>query len=486
MSGSRARTSLLLATCCGICAAHIPASALAHASERGHVLLLPTGYYLLGGAVAVALSFLALAVAVPRKRLPRRWPLGGIADLRAATSWIGFGFFAVVLAAGIWGSRDPLSNPLPLAVWTLLWVGLTLFQGVLGDLWAWLNPWYGPWQLVRRLASWTPSSRRDAAEGQVRDATGLFVLPDAVAYWPAAVLFLAFAWFELVYPAPDDPARLGAVVAAYWVATFLAVILFGYDPWIQRGEFLSVFFRLVAQLGILEAVRNGKSWRVSVGWPGAKLRSVAPLPLSGVLFVLLALSSVSFDGFSKTFLWLGANGINPLEFPGRTALMGINGAGLLAACAALSSVFFLAVWLGEKLAGGSDLARAAGLCVWSLLPISLAYHFAHYLTLLLVNGQYAVIALSDPFDRGWSILGADTPRIEAGLVLGHDAAWYLWNAQAFAIIAGHALAVGAGHRMAARMHPGRREAALSQLPLTVLMIGYTVFGLWLLSTPAAG
>ena len=30
------------------------------------------------------------------------------------------------------------------------------------------------------------------------------------------------------------------------------------------------------------------------------------------------------------------------------------------------------------------------------------------------------------------------------------------------------------------------QAALSQLPLTVLMIAYTVFGLWLLSTPTAG
>ena len=28
-----------------------------------------------------------------------------------------------------------------------------------------------------------------------------------------------------------------------------------------------------------------------------------------------------------------------------------------------------------------------------------------------------------------------------------------------------------------------RRAVLSQLPLAVLMVGYTVFGLWLLSTP---
>ena len=61
---------------------------------------------------------------------------------------ISFAGFAVLIAAGLFGSRDPLSNPLPLVIWTLLWVGLALLQGVFGDLWSWLNPWYGPWRLV--------------------------------------------------------------------------------------------------------------------------------------------------------------------------------------------------------------------------------------------------------------------------------------------------------------------------------------------------
>ena len=41
------------------------AEALAHASNRGHVLLLPTRHYLMGGAIAVAASFLVLAVLPP-------------------------------------------------------------------------------------------------------------------------------------------------------------------------------------------------------------------------------------------------------------------------------------------------------------------------------------------------------------------------------------------------------------------------------------
>ena len=106
----------------------------------------------------------------------------------------------------MFGSRDPLSNPLPLTVWTLLWVGLTLVQGVLGNLWAWINPWYGPAWLARRLGLSTPMLR----------------LPRSVGCWPAVILFAGFAWFELIDPAPDDPSRLAAIVLAYAAANLAA------------------------------------------------------------------------------------------------------------------------------------------------------------------------------------------------------------------------------------------------------------------------
>jgi len=200
----------------------------------------------------------------------------------------------------------------------------------------------------------------------------------------------------------------------------------------------------------------------------------------------MALSSVSFDGFMRTFAWLGLIGINPLEFPGRSAVVAENTLGLLAMFVALGVVFALAVWMGERLAGGQSFRRAAGLFVWSIVPIALAYHFSHYLTAFLVNGQYALAALSDPFFRGWNLFGTAIAHVQAGVVLGADSAWAIWNAQAAAIIGGHVLAVAIAHMIAFRLHGSGRRAALSQLPMTVLMVGYTVFGLWLLSTPTAG
>ncbi|TGT37731.1 hypothetical protein EN784_45710 [bacterium M00.F.Ca.ET.141.01.1.1] len=452
----------------------LPTPAFAHASDRGHVLLLPTGYYLIGGAFAVAASFLVLAL-LPPDTIDRFWrrrlPLFTFSDsARATISLVSFAGFVILITAGPFGSRDPLSNPLPLVVWTLLWAGLTLLQGVFGDLWSWLNPWYGPWRLLSRL-----TGRGDEVARQ---------LPQWLGCWPAVILFLAFAWFELIDPAPDDPARLAFAAGFYWLVTFIAMLVFGYDKWSRGGEFLGIFFSMVSRFA---AVARDDDGRLALCWPGAKLLAAEPLPASGMAFLLLALSSVSFDGLSKTFFWLGLFGINPLEFPGRTAVIDSGTLGLGMTFALLTAVFLLAVFLGQRLARSDrSLAQSAGLLVWSIVPIALAYHVAHYLTALLVDGQYALASLSDPFALGWNLFGTADMQVEAGIVAGAGSAWWLWNVQASAIILGHVLAVLVAHGFAWRLHPQPTRAALSQFPLTVLMIAYTIFGLWLLATPTVG
>jgi len=453
-----------------------PASA--HFSDRGFVMLLPTGHYQAGGALAVAASFLALILLPPA--LVERMAEARIVLLtglrlrgRTAVSLLAFAVLIVLVLSGWRGSRDPLSNPLPLTVWTLFWVGLTLVQGVFGNVWAWINPWYGPCRLILRLLG------RSEEEP-------LPPLPRSVGYWPAVGLFFGFAWFELIDPAPDDPARLATVTAVYFTANLFAMLAFGHEAWSRRGECLSGFFGLIARFAIVECAENEGRSRIALCWPGASLKDAPPLPPSGVLFLLLTLASVSFDGLSRTFFWLGANGVNPLEFPGRTALIGTNTAGLLSTFFVLSLVFMLAVWIGERsVRSKSPFWQAAGLLVWSIVPIALAYHFSHYLTVLLVNGQYALVALSDPFALGWNLFGTADLQVAPGVTMGSQAAWLVWNLQAGAIVAGHILAVLTAHIMSHRLHPVGKATGLSQLPLTLLMIGYTVFGLWLLSTPTA-
>src|SRR5262245_55767184 len=370
--------------CLAALAMLVPSAAWAHGGDRAFVLLMPTGYYLAGGALAVAATVLVLAL-VPSgisDRLARaRLPLVALrAPSPVAVSLLSFLFLAFLLATGLAGSRDPLANPLPLTVWTLWWVGFTLATAVLGNLWAYANPWTGPYRLVIRLRGlWrsklsteqaTPSPPplrgrdrvggnlehqmsgfppplapprvmsktclRHDGEGNPVSASGqgggpsgrvegLLPYPAWLGYWPAVVLFFGFAWFELIDLAPDDPARLAVAVGAYWLFTFIALLLFGEEAWLGRAEPFSVFFRFIGGLSPLvwtpepgDAARH----RLSLALPGAGLLDRGALPPSGTLFILLALASVSFDGLSKTFWWLGLNGINPLEFPGRSAVLG--------------------------------------------------------------------------------------------------------------------------------------------------------------------
>lgn len=449
-----------------VCLAALATPALSHTSERAFILLLPTGYYLLGGAAAVAASFVIL-LALPVERVTRwceaRLVLAQIAA--PGETWISLISFAVLvmlILAGYFGSRDPLDNPLPLTVWTLWWIGLTIAHALFGDLWRYLNPWVGPFRLLGLRKT---------------------LLPYRLGYWPAILGLLAFAWFELIYPAPDDPAILARAVILYSVVTWIGMALFGEQAWLSRGEAFSVFFGLIARVAPLQR----KQRLLALGIPGRALADLPPLPPSGVLFVLLTLATVSFDGLGKTFWWLDLNGINPLEFPGRSAVMGINSVGLILLWLMLAAAFLACIRIGRALAGlHGPFWPHAGALAASILPISIGYQFAHYLTALLVNGQYAMIAITDPFALGWFASEDRMHQVTTSFLFHHSGVAVIWNPQAAGIVAGHVVAVLVAHLISLRLDTARRATLLSQAPLAVLMVAYTLFGLWLLSAPAAG
>ncbi|MCH8169228.1 MAG: hypothetical protein IIC03_15055, partial [Proteobacteria bacterium] len=391
----------------------------------------------------------ALRAAFRLRLVWSRAPGGG----ETAVSLLALAALAALVLTGLYGTRDPLANPLALTIWTIWWVGFTLAQAVFGDLWRWLNPWTG----LHRLIAPAPPFR----------------LPARLGYWPAVAGLLAFGWFELVDIAPADPTRLARAVAAYWALSFAGTILFGAEAWLARAECFSVFFRFIARLAPL----RGAGGETRVGPPGAHLIAHQPLPVSGALFLLLALSTVSFDGLSKTFFWLGRIGVNPLAFPGRSAVVWENTAGLIGAWAALAAAFALCVLAGLALAGERGRLREAfGRLALAITPIALGYHLAHYLPVLLVNGQYALAA-------GAALLGLGEVPVTTSFFNTAATVRLIWLTQAGAIVVGHIVAVALAHRLALELLPDPRRAALSQLPVSALMVLYTLFGLWLLASP---
>ena len=458
------------------CAACAPA-ALAHAGERGFILLLPTGLFQAGGTIAVAVSFLVViwirASALRRTFTGARRALFPVPRGHFGWNVLGSAVLVVLVAAGLAGSRDPLANPLPLSVWTLMWVGLAFAHAVLGYLWPILNPWTAFARPVRRALGMTGG-----------DDKGVLPWPEALGTWPAVVLLLLFAWFELVYPAPQDPAILAFAVAGYSVFTVTGMVLFGNDAWERNVEIFSRFFRIVSWIAPLRTVEEGGVRRLAVTIPGARLLDVDSPPAAGVVFVVVALATVSFDGLSRTFWWLDLMGENPLEHPGRTALVGRNTAGLAGAAAALLAAYAITAAAGAWWSGSAASVTLRRFVV-SIVPIAFGYHFAHYLPSFLVDAQYAVKALSDPLNLGWNLLGTRDLHVTASFLTHHASVELIWYAQTAAIVAAHVAAVVVLHALAGESRDGRMGAVRSEIPLTVLMIGYTLFGLWLLSTPVA-
>ncbi|MEX5729090.1 hypothetical protein Ga0609869_002443 [Rhodovulum iodosum] len=445
----------------------LPGAALAHATEGGVVLLLPTGLYIAGGVAAVVLTVLLLSVLPDRAAIGLFRPLPLIRSRGARPwSWVSVAG-AVVLAAlvvlGLLGEHNPMHNPLSLAVWSLFWIVLVLGQGIWGDLWRWINPWHGPYTLLARRLGWRRILR----------------LPGWLGYLPALVSFLAFAAVLLAHPAPADPERLAAMVACYWAAHFALTLVFG-PKWLRRGEGISVLMSAYARIAPLGKARG--RWRLGLwGWK-AMARRAPPVGLAVFMIVLLAVGS--YDGLNETYWWFGQIGLNPLEFPGRSAVVKENLLGVAGAVVALPLVFAAAIALGLALAGEIGRFAAAFLALApALLPIALGYHFAHYLPSILLEGQYMLAVANDPLDSGLHLLGLDAFRVTTGFFNTTDTVRVIFLAQAGAVVLGHAVAIALSHALAARMFGSGRKAALSQAPLALFMVGYTLFGLWLLASP---
>ncbi|MGI9303533.1 MAG: hypothetical protein ACR2RB_12615 [Gammaproteobacteria bacterium] len=441
-----------------------PSFVLAHTGERGFVMLLPTRLYIVGGALVVAVSFV-VALLLPRgvgkssseeptnEEDTELWP--GIVTLA---------LLAILLLAGYFGSRDPLSNPLPTVIWSIWWIGLTLLHAVFGNLWRWLNPWRAVYRLTGKICSTKPR----------------LVYPRWLGYWPACAFFFWFAWFELVHPAPFDPARLATAVLIYGCVNVFAMFLFGEKAWLRHGDAFAVFFRMVSWLS---PITRGENGRVRLRWPASRLLSLPPLPISGVAFVLLALSSVAFDGFSRTFTWMGLLGENPLEYPGRSALLLDNTLGLAFSFALFAVVYGLIATIEDRISDNRESNDLSRCLVYSLVPIAFGYHFAHYLPAFLLDSQYALRAISDPFANGWNLLGTRDWHVVASFMSNHRSVEMIWHAQVAVIVLAHVCAVFVAHAFALRLNTQSGTTFVDELPSTLLMIGYTMLGLWLLSTP---
>jgi hypothetical protein len=135
-----------------------------------------------------------------------------------------------------------------------------------------------------------------------------------------------------------------------------------------------------------------------------------------------------------------------------------------------------------KSAGSDTLDQSL---IFSIIPIAFGYHFAHYLPNFLVDIQYAFISLTDPLAMGWDLFGVKNWEVRSSFLTHHQSVVVIWYLQISGIVLAHIAAVIVAHLKTLETASGGDRVILSQIPSTLLMIAYTVLGLWLLSTPIA-
>jgi hypothetical protein len=424
----------------------LPAAANAHALHGDVDAPLPLAAYLFGAAIAVGLSFVFVAISdgsPPPERPPGR--------LRTLPTWARLGVGALGLLAWTWvvlqtvagGNSD--AEVASLILWVFGWVGLALVSALLGPAWSWLDPFstlhdVGAW-LVRRLRPF-----RSAGSGGAARAARLARL----AAWPAALLLAFFVWLELAARVSAGRS-LGIVLIGYTALTLAGMARYGRDRWRDGAEVFSIWFDLLGRLapyGLEGPAETGRLRRRGFG------SALADSPWSTSLLAVVAIGagSVIWDGVSQTQPFA--------DLVGRPGLLG--------------DTLLLGAFLGGLVWLVLLVARRVGLAAMGagLVPVAAGYLVAHYLGFLLLEGQRIVVALSDPLQQGWDLLGtaAWEPRDD------WLAASALWTIQVGAVVLGHVTGAWLGHGAVRREH--REGQQVSQWPLAALMISMTVLALW--------
>ncbi len=487
----------------------------AHGFGQRYDLPVPLWLYVTGAAAAVAFSFIIIGLFVRTTPDIRTYPRLNLLRFSAGRFFvhpllcgmlkvISVGVFLLCIITGLIGNQNPMQNLTPTLVWIIWWVGLAYVSVLGGNLWTVINPWKiifeGIETLYRRI------QRKETPFAP------LLPYPHVLGMWPAFLLLFAFAWIELVFEGRAVPANLALLMLIYSAMTWVGMFLFGKDQWLRHGEAFSQVFEVLARFAPTEvrvktpeqcascslpcrdlddecincstcfryARKSDREWNLRPFAVGL-LRN-ENISSSMMAFVILLLSTVTFDGFMATPIWANIeSALYPLlSFFGSERFMVIQTGGLLA-----FFLLFIGIYLffGEAMAftsggsrSGEELARSF---TFTLVPIAIAYHLSHYLSFLLIQGQLIIPLASDPFGFGWNLLGTVGYRINIGII----GARFVWFTAVIAIVVGHILAVYLAHIIAMRTLQDRSLALRSQYPMLVLMVGYTMISLWILAQP---
>jgi hypothetical protein len=454
---------------------------IAHALVGKQDLPIPAWLFAWGASLVLIVSFAALAVAwlTPRFEQEHWHPLPEQVSrlvinpfTETAAALVGVVLLAVVVWSGLAGTEQPNANFSITFAFVTFWLGAVLLSVLLGDVFRPFNPWRAIARAAGRLFGLLARRERPPP----------LPYPEWLGRWPAVVGIVAFLWLELVFPAGTDtggvaPRDVAVAAIVYSGLTLFAMYVFGTERWLDRGEAFSVYFGMFSQLSAIE--RRGGQLGVRRIFSAATRWATVP---GSVALVLVAIGGTSFDGAQEgaltepiktVFDWLVDLG---LGFAG--ALRLTDTLFLVLTLLVVAALFVLGIRGMQTVPGSPSLTRLRRAFGHTLIPIALAYLVAHYFSLFVFQEQAQFgFLLSDPLGDGSDYFGTAGAGIDYTLI-GATGVWYV---QVAALVVGHVTGLTLAHDRALALYRDPRSAARSQYWMLAVMIGFTCFGLFLLS-----
>jgi hypothetical protein len=454
----------------------LPGTAWAHAFGERYDLPVPLGYFLVGAAAAVALSFVVAAVfmrGMPRERPTNGFvvPLGPVLkSLRPVCQVISVVLFCMVVVAGLFGTHNPEMNLAPVLVWIVWWVGLPLVVVCVGNIWSAFDPW-------RAVFEWADNAAR-----RLGCANGIslnLAYPSWLAAWPAVFLLLLFVWIEVIYPHASVPSQIATMALAWSAVTLLGMMCFGLDVWRHNADVFAVYFATLGRFAPIDPGPDGR--RVVLRPPGYGLITPPAGSFAMVGFVIAMLATVLFDGLLSTPALAFVHRALIASLPGIVDERGyvLGTVGLVCVWLLFLGAYLLSCQVTARLVRDRPVAAVARMFALTLVPIAIAYNVAHYFSYLLVQGQLIIPLLSDPLGHDWNLFGTAKYYPDIGL-LGARLTWYLAISS---IVTGHVISIWLAHRLALREFRTPRQAVIASVPLTVLMMTFTAISLLVMAEP---
>ncbi len=485
----------------------------AHGFGERYDLPVPLNWYLFGAGSVVAISFLLVSVffrIVGSHDRVYNLSIGSSFQFQVLVfrlfvplvKFVSSALLLFMLFGGFVGSVEPNQNIGPTLVWIIVWVGLIYCNALLFNVWAFLNPWKNMYILFSNIFS---RSKTEAVYA------GKINYPDRLGKWPALIFLVVFSWFEIVSPNSGSPFYISLVTIMYSVITFLGMYLFGPFTWLANGELFSVTFQLVSKCSpvvfsvssrrfchnCIECIDEKESCygceycfdRAPISEKRFKLRRFASglysakfISNSEIYFVLILLSLVTFDGVSETPFWanivslvislLGGVLDDPVQL--------IFTFGLFGSFLMFITVYFFSCWvMSRAIIKRYTTSEISRILVYSLIPIAVGYHIAHYFSFLLIQGQAIIYLVSDPMGLGWNLFQTSGYQPYLGIVNAKIA----WILGIVAIVVGHVTAVYASHYSALLKFSQYTDVIRSQRVMLIVMVMYTIVGLWILAQP---